>query len=223
METKLNFNQCTLPLLDKTFGLRNVVTSTVLEQWLQRAATIELTAFERQYCLTLQSLLRTNTNSWQEQELALHFIGPLFALVNFTELYRYNLFAQRYIEARVGGYLLAGEPDGLIASGYYEPEIPYFAFSEYKRQRDPNGDPAGQALAAMLVGQILNQQQFPVYGCYVIGRDWNFMVLEGTHYAISRDYSGLSDEVFTVLQILKALKAMIVELTAASGVDHTPE
>ena len=88
-----------------------------------------------------------------------------------SELYRYNLFVQRHIEAKLNDYLLAGEPDGLIASGYYEPEIPYFAFSEYKRQRDPNGDPAGQALAAMLVGQRLNPHPQPVYGCYVIGRD----------------------------------------------------
>lgn len=213
METKLNFNQCTLPLLDKTFGLRNVVSSSVLDDWLQRAATVELSDFEEEYCLTLQNLLRANTNSWQEQELAMHFIGPLFTVINFTDLYRYNLFAQRHIEARIDTYLLAGEPDGLIASGYYEPEIPFFAFSEYKRQRDPNGDPAGQALAAMLVGQVLNQKHTPVYGCYVIGRDWNFMVLEGAHYAISRDYSGLSDEVFTILRILKALKTIIIELT----------
>lgn len=217
METKLNFNQCTLPLLDKTFGLRNVASSAVLEDWLQRAAAVELSSFEEQYCRTLQSLLRANTNSWQEQELAMHFIGPLFTVVNFTDLYRYNLFAQRHIEATIDNYLLAGEPDGLIASGYYEPEIPFFAFSEYKRQRDPNGDPAGQALAAMLVGQVLNQKHAPVYGCYVIGRDWNFMVLEGTHYAISRDYSGLSDEVFTILRILKRLKSIIIELTMPSN------
>lgn len=39
------------------------------------------------------------------------------------------------------------------------------------------------------------------------------MILEGVNYAISRDYSGLSDEVFTILRILKALKAIIIELT----------
>jgi hypothetical protein len=214
MENKLNFNQCTLPLLDKTFGLRRAATSIVLEQWIQQATTIELSAFESQYCRELQSLLLANTDSWQEQELSLHFIGPMFSIVKFTELYRYNLFAQRHIEATLNNYLLAGEPDGLIASGYYEPEIPYFAFSEYKRQRDPNGDPAGQALAAMLVGQTHNQNQHPVYGCYVIGRDWNFMILEDIHYTMSRDFSALSDEVFDILRMLKALKQIIIELTA---------
>ncbi len=128
MENKLNFNQCTLPLLDKNFGLRRAITSPVLADWLQDAATIELSAFERQYCRELQSLLLANTDSWQEQELSLLFIGPMFSIVKFTDLYRYNLFAQRHIEATLNNYLLTGEPDGLIASGYYEPEITYFAF-----------------------------------------------------------------------------------------------
>jgi hypothetical protein len=87
---KLNFNQCTLPLLDKLFGLRRTTSSPILDQWLTQASHIELSAFERQYCLELQSLLLANTDSWQEQELSLHFIGPMFTIVKFTELYRYN-------------------------------------------------------------------------------------------------------------------------------------
>ncbi|MEM7132334.1 MAG: hypothetical protein AAF702_38885 [Chloroflexota bacterium] len=214
MDKRKNFNQCTLPYLDKTFGTREGESSAVLAQWLEQASSIKLSEFEQQSCIKLQKLLRTNANSWQEQELSLHFIGPMFSLVEFTDRYRYNLFAQRHIEAQVNDVLLAGEPDGLIASGYYEPEIPFFAFAEYKRQRDPNGDPIAQALAAMLVGQQLNQNKQPMYGCYIVGRDWNFMVLEDLHYTISRDYSGLSDEVFEILRILKALKEIVIELTA---------
>ncbi|MEM7130378.1 MAG: hypothetical protein AAF702_28900 [Chloroflexota bacterium] len=214
MEKKLNFNQCTLPLLDKTFGTRRVHQSNILDEWLNRALAIDLSDFEKQSCVELRSLLHANADSWQEQELSLHFIGPMFSMVKLTDLYRYNLFAQRHIEATIDDILLAGEPDGLIASGYYEPEIPYFAFSEYKRQRDPNGDPIAQALAAMLVGQTLNHNKHPVYGCYVIGRDWNFMVLENSFYTTSRDFSGLSDEVFDILRILKALKEIVIELTA---------
>lgn len=49
METKLHFNQCTLPLLDKLFGLRRTTASPILDRWLAQAAQIELSAFERQY------------------------------------------------------------------------------------------------------------------------------------------------------------------------------
>ena len=40
------------------------------------------------------------------------------------------------------------------------------------------------------------------------------MVLEDDHYTISRDYSALSTEIFIILRILKALKAIIFQLTA---------
>lgn len=141
-------------------------------------------------------MLSINRDAWNEQELALHFIGPILGLVHFTEPYRFNLFDERRIGAIVssdsGDIELSGEPDGIIATGYREPEIPFFAFTEYKRQLDPNGDPVGQTLAAMLVAQRLNEERQPIYGAYIVGTDWRFMMLEGQYYVISRDYSALS-------------------------------
>ena len=217
MQNVLNFGQCTLPLLDKAFGLRSVLESASLDAWLARGNTVDVTDLDRSKLMDLQELLLVNTNSWNEQELSLHFIGPIFSMVKFTDPYRYNLFAQRHIEAQINEYLLQGEPAGLVASGYYEPEIPYFAFAEYKRQRDPNGDPAGQALAAMLVGRQLNPDPVPVYGCYVVGRDWFFMTLADNHYTISKGHNALqSIELEEILRILKALKTIVAERTAQS-------
>jgi hypothetical protein len=210
VEKRLNFNQCTLPLLDRTFGLRRAMELPALALWLQQGKAQPLSDLDHSKLADLQELLLINADSWNEQELSIHFIGPIFSIVKFVELYHYNLFAQRHIEAVVQGCLLGGEPDGLIASGYYEPEIPFFAFSEYKRQRDPSGDPAGQALAAMLVGQTLNPQPQPLYGCYVVGRDWYFMTLEEQHYAVSYGHNALqTEELADILRILKALKGLI--------------
>jgi len=179
---------------------------------------IALSELEIALLRQLQALLIENTDGWNEQELALHFIGPIFSLVHFTEPYRFNLFAERQIHAVIPGLHsdveLFGEPDGLIATGYREPEIPLFAFSEYKRQRDPNGDPAGQVLAAMLVGQALDPHPKPRYGCYVVGYDWRFVVLEGKEYAISQDYSAIRDDIFNIFRILKVLKQIVIALTA---------
>jgi hypothetical protein len=61
----------------------------------------------------------------------------------------------------------------------------------------------------------LNDNQQPIYGAYVVGSDWRFMVLEDKYYTISRDYSALSNEIFDILRILKSLKAIIMDLTAA--------
>ncbi|MCB0064502.1 MAG: hypothetical protein KDE19_20395 [Caldilineaceae bacterium] len=213
---KYTLRQCTLTQLDRLFGLRNTLTSDVLTQWLQQPN--ELTEVEKTLIGLLQTLLIENAEGWNEQELALHFIGPMFSLVHFTERYRFNLFAERRIGAIVPGVHndieLYGEPDGLIATGYREPEIPLFAFSEYKRQLDPTGDPAGQVLAAMLVGQALDPRPKPLYGCYVVGYDWRFMVLQGKEYTISKDYSALRDDVFDIFCILKTLKQIILTLTA---------
>jgi hypothetical protein len=217
MPKELHFSQCTLPLLDREFGLRSVLELAALNDWFAQSEQMQLSALDHSKLSDLQELLQVNANSWNEQELSIHFIGPLFSIVKFTDPYRYNMFAQRHIEANVADYLLKGEPDGLLASGYYEPEIPYFSFAEYKRQRDPNGDPAGQALAAMLVGQQLNPRPEPLYGCYVIGRDWFFMALAGNHYAISNGHNALqAPELADILRMLKALKGIVIARTADS-------
>lgn len=213
------FRQCTLTSLDDTFGLRQVFSDSLLDHWLETELTPS--NYEKDVLQHLRHLLTINAPVWNEQELALHFIGPLLSVVQFTEPYRFNLFAERQISAIIPGLEseieLSGSPDGMIATGYREPKIPLFAFTEYKRQIDPEGDPAGQTLAAMLVAQVINANQQPIYGAYVIGSDWRFMVLEGKHYTISRDYSALSDEIFDILRILKALKAIILDLTADSA------
>jgi hypothetical protein len=213
---KYYFRHCTATLLDRIFGLRQTFVSQTLERWLQ--AAIDLTGTEKLILKNYQGLLLINRDAWNEQELALNFIGPVLGLGHFSEPYRFNLFAERKISAVIstdsGDVELSGEPDGIIATGYREPEVPLFAFTEYKRQLDPEGDPAGQTLAAMLAGQALNHNTHPLYGAYVVGSDWRFMVLEGQYYTISRDYSALTDELFAILRILKALKQIVLDLTA---------
>jgi hypothetical protein len=214
---KYGFRQCTLTLLDRLFGLRKSFSPALLDHWLP--ANIELSDIERKILQNYQELLILNSDAWNEQELSLHFIGPILGLARFTEPYRFNLFAVRKIGAILPGQddeiELSGEPDGLIATGYREPEIPMFAFTEYKRDLDPEGDPAGQTLAAMLVGQKLNATAHPIYGCYVVGREWFFMVLQEKRYAISNGHNALQTaELEEILRILKALKLIIYDLTA---------
>jgi hypothetical protein len=160
--------------------------------------------------LDLQELLDFNVRNWNEQELDRHFIGPVLSMINFSNL-KFNLFSERIVEAMVEAWRLYGRPDCFLASGRREPEIPYFAFQEYKKMTDPDGDPAGQALAAMLAAQALNEDGLPMYGCHVIGGDWYFMTLEGKEYSISRDYSTLTNEIFDVFKILKSLKSIVTE------------
>ena len=202
------FKDCTLKYLDETFDLEEARTLPTLEQWLSMSA--DISDMERHQLLHLKDVLDFNVHDWNEHELDSHFIGPIFTMVNFSSN-KYNHFAQRDLEGIIEGIRLFGKPDGMVASGRREPKKPFFAFQEYKRNLDPNGDPAGQALAAMLVGQSLDEQPKPLYGCYVVGNDWRFIVLERKQYAISQDYSAIRDEIFDIYRILKALKQIVIE------------
>jgi hypothetical protein len=91
-KTTLRFNDCTLAKLDNTFALQQVDDLPALQNWLGRAA--DITAFEREALQFYQHGLRRSVHDWNEQELDMHFIGPVFSLVNFIAD-RFNLFAVR--------------------------------------------------------------------------------------------------------------------------------
>ncbi len=212
MKKEKTFGDCTLTFLEETFGLEELDTLPSLEKWLEGEAKLE--EWEKIPLEKLRDLLKFNVHDWNEQELDMNFIGPLFSLVNFSSK-KHNLFAQRKIEGTIDGWLLHGAPDNMIASGRRQPKVPYFAFQEYKKKNPDSyrdkGDPKAQALAAMLVGQSQNQENLPIYGCYVIGQDWEFMVLKGKKFAQSVDYSAITDSIFDIYRILKVLKQIVGE------------
>ena len=168
--------------------------------------SVELNEEETIITKAFQKRLIENIEDWNEQELSLGFIGPVINIINFKVRYKLGFFAQRNLTGVIDGYEMIGKPDGMIASGSSEPRRPYFNFHEYKKDVNSSGDPAAQNLAAMLVGQSLNDTDDIIYGCYVVGRNWYFMVLKGKEFAISQDYSATHDDDIT--SIVRALKAL---------------
>jgi hypothetical protein len=211
----MDFNACDLDYLEKTFGLMPVPPARLaaLAEWLNSARPIN--EAERYEANELRELLELNVMHWNEQELSLHCIGPIFSIPKFTIVRKMNLFAQRQIAAAVpdahGNLItLSGRPDGMLASGFRSPDKPFFCFQEYKKEKDPNGDPGGQCLAAMLVGQALNGNLAEVvYGCYVIGQNWHFMTLKDEQYTISPAFSAQTDEIYFIIGVLKRLKEIV--------------
>jgi len=219
-KTILRFGDCTLAKLEKRFQVKQKPTLPALENWVNSQA--EISDLERQILLILQKGLIKNGHDWNKQELGLYFIGPLFSVVNFTTN-QFNLFAARSFSGVVDGIELQGEPDGMVTSGFREPKKPYFCFQEYAPffiPPDSRGievgdrDLAGQCLAAMLVAQELNETKYPVYGCYVAGYDWFFMVLQGKEYAVSTPFIAMRDGIFDIFRILRALRQIITELVS---------
>jgi hypothetical protein len=212
-----SFKEWTLAELDRTFGLTVAEDSPVLNNWLSGQA--EISAFEQEALHSSRSLLAAHVYDWNETELAYNFIGPVMALARFSTK-QFNFFAERPLNGTVDGIEMSGRPDGIIASGFREPQQPYFCLQEYKKEKDPEGDPAGQVLAAMLVAQEINQHLLPVYGCYVKGEVWHFMTLENRSYSVSEGYLATRQaDLQDIFRILKFLKTIISNFIKNEGAD----
>lgn len=72
--------------------------------------------------------------------------------------------------------------------------------------------PLGQLMIAMVAAQKLNNDNKPVYGAYVIGRNWYFAVLYGLEYSVSLGHNVSKDEINEVFCILKKTKVIIETL-----------
>ncbi len=116
------------------------------------------------------------------------FIGPLLHLVGYQHE-KYRPFIGRTLSVKIGEVMLSGIVDFMLATGQQHPKQPYFCLHEYKKVRGRSNDPLGQLLIAMVCAQAKNvNPQHPIYGLFIEGRFWYFVVLLGKEYAISESY-----------------------------------
>jgi hypothetical protein len=203
------FKEWTLTKLDKAFGLEQIYEYDypALQHWQEIALTIELTDFDHLLLNKLQKPLQRGGRGWNEVELENKFISPVFMAADFDDK-MIGYFLERKLEGQVGNYFLSGIVDGMIAKGVREPDKPFFCMHEYKRSVDNDGQPDAQVLAAMLVVQADGGTK-PVYGLYIVGLIWNFIVLHDKKYCISQNYDASAIEIFKLFKMLKALKHII--------------
>ena len=104
----------------------------------------------------------------------------------------------------------------------------FFFIHIHKREQGFEGDPRGQLLTAMLAAHLLNQtppnqqqmgfdpypkhdKNMPIYGCYITGQFWRFLVLQQKKYAISRAFDSLiAKDLQQIVRILKRQKELII-------------
>jgi hypothetical protein len=149
---------------------------------------------------------------WNEIELISHFIIPTINTVRYDSKY-YRLFQEKVLKAEVQGFPVQGKVDAMVASGRGEfPLEPYFFLHEYKRSKGTDADPLGQLLITMLAAQAENEIQRPIYGCYVLGMIWQFVVLIGDRYAKSDPYLAIqADDLQRIHHMLHYVKQKVVE------------
>jgi hypothetical protein len=172
--------------VEETFGIVPIRTGPRFGEWLA-AADCGPSPTEQPVLDDLRNLLFDEDLNWNEDELKLFFIAPLLGLVHFrTE--HYKPFTQRTLSIAHGGVSTAGKVDFLLAKGKVVPKTPYFCPHEYKQENRRENDPLGQLLIGIVAAQAKNQDGRPKYGAYVSGRNWFFVLQEGTQYSRSDAY-----------------------------------
>jgi hypothetical protein len=196
------FQDWTYEDVEDTFNINLTDTDPLAQEWLN--AQYDFSETDKKELAKLANLLLNRINSWNEDELKFFFIGPLVSMVNY-EFNRYKAFTQRPLSARFEkeGYEASGRVEVMLAKGKLNPKQPYFFIHEYKPEKNRDNDPLGQVLIAMVVAKTYNEQQFPLYGCYVAGRNWFFIVLHNDTYSVSRAYD--ATDIIDLTQILSSL------------------
>lgn len=65
----------------------------------------------------------------------------------------------------------------------------------------------------MLIAQAVNDNQIPIYGCYVTGGFWYFVVLEGKEFKISHAYDAtIESGLHQIVLILRGLWDILKKL-----------
>jgi hypothetical protein len=203
-----NFESWETQDLETLFGLERIWESHLLEDWLQSTTTFN--SYEKEEIEELKQRIFELVDYWNEDELKLQCISKIVDFAKYSQIKPFNMFSQRSISATINNIEIGGRVDFVLAKGRQKPMKPYFFIHEYKQEsKRGSTDPKGQLLSEMLVAQVRNEGKMPVYGCYVLGRSWFFVILNGKEYAVSNAYNASDDDIYTVIAILRKVKEYI--------------
>lgn len=201
------FSKWTIDEVEDYFQVKRMKTLPAFAAWL--SADMPLTPEETARLQVLGAKLDNHVYDWNEEELKIRFIGGLLELVDYDHP-EYQVFFERRLSVKMNNERFAGDIDCVIARGQRVPKRPLFCLQEYKPEKHSSNDPLGQVLAAMIAAQYLNQDEKPVYGAYVMGRNWYFVVLDCKAYAVSPEHDATQDTDLTrIFNVLRSIKAMI--------------
>lgn len=203
-----SFDTWTYEQVEDVFGITPIQSNSQFDSWLKSEDCMP-NELEKKLLDNYRKLLLREVQNWNEDELKLFFIGPVLGLINFnTDTFK--PFTQRTLSIDNGTASASGKVDFMLAKGKMIPKIPYFCLHEYKQENRRENDPLGQLLIGMVAAQAKNPNPLlPIYGCYVSGRNWFFVLLEGTTYCLSDAYVATSEAAYTIFAILKKCKFLV--------------
>ncbi|MEM1326291.1 MAG: hypothetical protein AAGI23_10075 [Bacteroidota bacterium] len=202
--------------VEEVFGIVPEEDSDLMTDWL--AADGDISEKEQEQLAYLKRRLTEKVAFWNEAAIKFYFIGPLMSLVDYdTDLY--NSFLEQQLSVKVDESItVSGNLDFLVATGKQIPRTPFFALHEYKPEPNVSTDPMGQLLMGMVAAQKANQAKghdYPLYGTYVVGRFWFFVILNGNTYSKSLAYDATQQDLTSIFHILKKVNYYIRQSLSA--------
>jgi hypothetical protein len=210
-----SFEKWTWEEVELTFGVKRVQNMSILNDWLSANEPIS-NDYEKTTLLHNLDRLKIMVDNWNEDEIKFFFVSNIVSLVDFFKQGVYSSFSQRTISAKLLDIhnvemALRGRVEFLVAAGMQNPRQPFFFLHEYKpTYKTTPSDPLGQLLISMLAAHNLNLKNRPLYGLYVVGKLWQFVVLNNNQYAVSNSYDATDEKsLFKIFSILKKCKFYI--------------
>jgi hypothetical protein len=193
----------------KAFNIKRNKQCQYLNNWISAKYTFNDS--EEASLKKIYDRLMLAGNYWNEEELRIRVVNPLFDVADIEIPDDICLFYERPLSTVIHKYQLSVISDCLVASSIFNtPVHPYFFLQELKKAKGEKKDPEAQMLVAMLIAQHLNQDNKPIYGSYLIGTNWWFSTLVDNQYCLSRQFSLSQQPDFQqVACILRKLKEVI--------------
>ncbi len=194
----------------KLNGKLSIKSNTnLLEKWLD--TTTILSNEDAKTVTNLAQEALENVENWNEEDLKMNFIAFIIAISGLKSNDKFRSLYEKTVQATVEGHFLKAKTDFMIAKGVMDlVKVPYFHFQEYKKEKDPNGDPLAQLIEAFLIAQEKNKNGKPMYGAYVVGRFWYFVTMEGKNYCVSNAYNSTEEkDLIQIIAILRNFRVIL--------------
>ncbi len=185
-------------------------TTPLLEEWLD-VQTPDLNVGEQYNFDKTFTRGRRSIAGWNEEDLKMKFISHVLELGHVYDDDIAIGFFDKIISATVDGIRLSVKSDFMLAKGILDVfRTPYFHFQEYKPYKNPSGDSMAQLLEAFLIAQQMNKNGNPMYGIDIMGKNWQFVTMEGRTYCISKAFDVTDKEdLLAIISMLRKFRHIL--------------
>ena len=204
--------------LENFINLKHSLKGSRFKTWFENS--IEITKETEKFLEQLLVKNRDLIKYFDEEDLKVHFLTPIFLKVDFFSLENeHRDFYNEKITYKTDKFILNGEVDFVFSKGLFKSEKPYFFIQEFKKGKTLS-DPEPQLLAELIAGIELNNWQ-EIKGAYIVGAIWNFVILEKLgknkyQYFISENFdSSKTEGLEGIYKNLLFVKKEIIEMVKA--------